>query len=523
VNRSRMQHAAAAPRPGVLARVVAAVAAVAVAGVVGFGPEESPARADVNTVTVWGDEKPEGASVDTDSSGVELGTRFTASADGVAIGVRFYKTPENDGTHVGNLWDANGKRLATATFENETARGWQTVYFDAPVAIAAGERYVASYLAPEGHYYQTHPFWSGSSSDVLSVPRGASGVYAYGESSSFPTKTWNRSQYWVDVVFAPSSGAATPTPSPTPEPTEPSTPTPAPDPTVTTTPEPEPEPEPTVTSPPEPTPTPTPSPAPAPASGSFPDAANTGVPAGVTLTQYTGPSRITQPGTVIDSQLITTPLVITAGAHNVTIRNSLIRASGYWLVLNDEGATNLQIIDTELDGTNNRSGDAAVAGQNYTLTRVNIHNTIDGLKLGSNVTVQDSYIHDLFVTGDSHNDGMQSLGSNDVKIVRNTVIVPDGSTAAIILSTGSASSMKRILIDNNLLGGGGYTVYGGYAARVDVLSRVSDVVISNNRITTAIHPKGGAYGPFTSVDAPAVTLTGNVWHDGPNAGRPVSN
>src|SRR5665647_3434531 len=90
--------------------------------------------------------------------------------------------------------------------------------------------------------------------------------------------------------------------------------------------------------------------------------------------------------------VITTPLVITAGAHNVTIRNSLIRASGYWLVLNDEGATNLQIIDTELDGTNNRSGDAAVAGQNYTLTRVNIHNTIDGLKLGSNVTVQDSYI-----------------------------------------------------------------------------------------------------------------------------------
>src|SRR5665647_2382633 len=156
--------------------------------------KEGPVSADVPTVTIWGDKEPEGASVNADPSSVELGTRFTASANGVAIGVRFCKTPENEGTHDGNLWDANGKRLATATFENETARGWQTVYFDAPVAIAADERYVASYLAPEGHYLQTHPFWSGSSSEILSVPRGSSGVYAYGESSSFPTKTWNRNR-----------------------------------------------------------------------------------------------------------------------------------------------------------------------------------------------------------------------------------------------------------------------------------------------------------------------------------------
>ncbi|HEY5516344.1 MAG TPA: DUF4082 domain-containing protein, partial [Pengzhenrongella sp.] len=101
MSRSTIHGAAAARRPGVLARVVAAVAAVAVAAVVAFGLTKSPVRAETQTVTIWGDEKPEGASVDTDSSSVELGTRFTASADGVAIGVRFYKTPENDGTHVG--------------------------------------------------------------------------------------------------------------------------------------------------------------------------------------------------------------------------------------------------------------------------------------------------------------------------------------------------------------------------------------------------------------------------------------
>ena len=48
-----------------------------------------------------------------------------------------------------------------------------------------------------------------------------------------------------------------------------------------------------------------------------------------------------------------------------------------------------------MDGQGNTSNDAAVAGHDYSLTRVNIHGTVDGLKLGDNVTVQDSYIHDL--------------------------------------------------------------------------------------------------------------------------------
>ncbi len=253
----------------------------------------------------------------------------------------------------------------------------------------------------------------------------------------------------------------------------------------------------------------------------FPDESTTGVPAGVELTPYTGPSTITVPGTVIDGKLITKPLVIAASAHDVTIKNSRIAARGYWLVLNDAGAKNLQIIDTEMDGLGDESGDAAIAGENYTLVRVNIHGTVDGLKLGDNVAVQDSYIHDLVLTADSHNDGMQSLGSDDVLLRHNTVIMPEGSTSAILLSTGSADSMRRIVIDNNLLGGGAYTVYGGYEAGVDDLSKISDIVIVNNHITTAVFPNGGAYGPLASVSLPAVTLRDNVWHDGPRAGQPL--
>lgn len=300
----------------------------------------------------------------------------------------------------------------------------------------------------------------------------------------------------LDALEAAAHSAPEPDPVPNPEP--PTEPAPDPDP------EPEPEPEP-----------------PTPPSTGFPGPSSTGVPAGITLTPYTGPTRITAPGTVIDGADITVPLVLAATAHDVVIRSSRIRAEAFFLVLNNEGATNLQIIDTELDGGGSGKGDAAVGGRNYTLTRCNIHGTVDGVKLGSNVTVQDCWIHDLAIGPGTHNDGMQSLGSDDVTIVRNTVILADGATAAIILSTGSASSMRRILIDGNLLGGGAFTVYGGYQEGRDDASKVSGVVISNNRFSTVTNPRSGAYGPLTSVSPPAVTLSGNVWHDGPKAGQPV--
>ena len=56
------------------------------------------------------------------------------SVDGFVTGVRFYKGTGNTGTHVGSLWSSTGTRLATVTFTNETATGWQTASFGQPVA-----------------------------------------------------------------------------------------------------------------------------------------------------------------------------------------------------------------------------------------------------------------------------------------------------------------------------------------------------------------------------------------------------
>jgi hypothetical protein len=142
-----------------------------------------------------------------DAGSVELGVKFTSDVGGTITGIRFYKAAANTGTHIGELWTSGGTKLASATFSGETASGWQQVSFATPVSITAGTIYVASYLAPRGHYSVDSP---GFSSAVNSPPLHAvanttsvNGVYVYTTTSTFPTSNFNASNYWVDVVFAP--------------------------------------------------------------------------------------------------------------------------------------------------------------------------------------------------------------------------------------------------------------------------------------------------------------------------------
>ena len=73
-----------------------------------------------------------------------------------------------------------------------------------------------SYHAPNGRYSQTQYYGGADTSDVLSLAGGQSGVYSYGTTTSFPTKTWHSSEYWVDVLFRPSATTTTPTATATP-------------------------------------------------------------------------------------------------------------------------------------------------------------------------------------------------------------------------------------------------------------------------------------------------------------------
>jgi hypothetical protein len=152
-------------------------------------------------------------------SPVELGVKFEASVTGSVTGVRFYKSAANTGTHVGNLWSSSGTLLATVTFTGETASGWQTASFPSPVAITANTVYVISYHTTVGHYSDDNGANSALSVTGVNSPplqaladgaSGPDGVYAYGSTSTFPSSGYNSSNYWVDLVFATSTGTSTP-------------------------------------------------------------------------------------------------------------------------------------------------------------------------------------------------------------------------------------------------------------------------------------------------------------------------
>lgn len=153
--------------------------------------------------SLWSDATvPETADTGSDNP-VELGVRFSTEKAGYITGIRFYKSRNNTGIHVGALWSESGKLLAAATFDDETESGWQKTNFPAPIAVTADTPYIGSYHTNVGHYSDTLNFFAvqGFDNPPLHAPAGANGVYAYGPAGSFPNQSWNSSNYWVDVMF----------------------------------------------------------------------------------------------------------------------------------------------------------------------------------------------------------------------------------------------------------------------------------------------------------------------------------
>ena len=151
-----------------------------------------------------------------DGAGVnyELGTAFTSGIAGQITGVRFWKAASETGTHTGKIWSSTGVLLASVAFTGETASGWQQQPLTTPLSIAANTTYVVSVNTGNTYYVSTS---SGLSSQVnngdLHSVVGNNGVY--GASGSFPTSSYQNSNYFRDIVFTPgitysASGSITP-------------------------------------------------------------------------------------------------------------------------------------------------------------------------------------------------------------------------------------------------------------------------------------------------------------------------
>ena len=151
-----------------------------------------------------------------DGSPLEFGVKFTSSVAGQITALKFYRSPGDTGSDLLDLWSATGTKLASATFTNTAASGWQTVNLATPVAINANTTYVASYHTT-GTYVATSNFFSTavlkrSLDRALLRLSGGNGVYSYGGTSTagiFPTNTFSATNYWADVVFTSSRAPQT--------------------------------------------------------------------------------------------------------------------------------------------------------------------------------------------------------------------------------------------------------------------------------------------------------------------------
>lgn len=190
---------------------------------------------------------------------------------------------------------------------------------------------------------------------------------------------------------------------------------------------------------------------------SFPGPDNTGVPAGTKL-KASGSLKLAEDGAVVSGLDITGCVTVTA--RNVVIRKSRITCDSNYSIRTD-GADNLLVEDVEIDGMGRNS--AAVCCGEYTLRRVDISNVIDGPRLGSNVVVEDSWIHHLKRQPGSHNDTLQTTGASNIVVRGNSLeaynpVTRDPFNACLMIGSTTGPVVENLLFEGNYCNGGNYSI-----------------------------------------------------------------
>ena len=231
---------------------------------------------------------------------------------------------------------------------------------------------------------------------------------------------------------------------------------------------------------------------------------NTGVPAGVTL-RPSGDLVVTDPGSVVDGlDVIGCVRVL---ASDVTIQNTRIRCGDPVtanVVQVGDGVTGLLVVDSEIDGLGR--ADIGVGWNDYTLRRVDIHGTNDGVRLGDDVLVERSWIHDMTRKGDLHPDCVQATQGSDITVRGNTLDVysrgtGDLNNAAVMLGSETGSRvLERVLVEGNWLNGGNYTVNVRQDADLDGVVFRDNVYGPDSRYGPAQAPAGVEFDGETMAD-----------------------
>ncbi|MGV1005759.1 MAG: hypothetical protein ACOYEV_13590 [Candidatus Nanopelagicales bacterium] len=235
------------------------------------------------------------------------------------------------------------------------------------------------------------------------------------------------------------------------------------------------------------------------------------------LQEYTGPTTITAPGTVIDAAEVSHPLVI--DADDVEIRNSRITGGDGddYIVVLQAGRSGLHLRNVEVMARPGEHPDRAIAslGTNMVLDTVHVHGAQRGIAVGSGTRVTNSVVDGLSNPSDNHASGVMSGGGVSGVVLESNLFSCDAQLCSAALSVYPQEQFggpnRDWVIKHNQFEGGGYCVYLGYSP-ADGESPNTGIAFQDNVFRTRLYPDCGAYGPVGSWAAAAGnTWAGNTW------------
>jgi hypothetical protein len=266
----------------------------------------------------------------------------------------------------------------------------------------------------------------------------------------------------------------------------------------------------------------------------YPGATCTGVPAGTSLSVVNGEMTVSADNAVVSGKDVRGCIVVTS--VGVTIKNSKAQC----IYNADSRSANpansrLTIQDVEIVcGGVNAPNNSGISGANYTVYRANVSDCENGFDADTDVSIYDSYIHDLYNAADGpnspHTDGFQSAVGSNIIISHNTIYGFDAgchppnngscngtSSINICNSTGSnCAGIHNTTISDNLLAGGTLTVY------CPILS-TTNFRLTNNHFSTIYNNGSPPHGPVgevgPSTDCSNEILSGNIFHE---TGLPIA-
>lgn len=248
---------------------------------------------------------------------------------------------------------------------------------------------------------------------------------------------------------------------------------------------------------------------------SGPDADGPGIPAGLELTDYTGPCTISEAGTVLDAVRVTCDRLDVA-AEGVVLRRSHLPPVDV-----DGPGRSVLIEDSLVDG-----GDyvgAAVGYGSITLRRSEVRGAQHSVNCAGDCVVEDSLLHDQALPdgADWHNNAFLSNGGSGMVLRRNvlhcTPLDNDagGGCSGDLTLLGDFAPVADVTIEDNVFKASpsGFCLRLGEDPGKAFGTQTTGIVVTGNVFEAGDSGMCGAFGAVTSVPAD-VQWTGNTWDGG---------